>query len=140
MRRYLIVAHRTLGGPHLLEEVLRRRDADGGRCAFHLLVPMQHGGATWTEGSSTAAAERIVEEGIARFAEHGVDVTGEVGDSYPVYAVETLLRTGQHFDEILLSTLPPGPSRWLKLDVPARLRAAVDIPVTHVVAEREPAH
>jgi hypothetical protein len=139
MRRYLIVAHRTLGGPHLLEEVTRRRDEAGGRCAFHILVPMEHHGATWTEGGSHAAAEAVVAEGIARFAEHHIDATGEAGDPDPVYAVETLLRTGQEYDEILLSTLPAGPSRWLKLDVPARLRKAVSIPVLHVVAEREPA-
>jgi hypothetical protein len=135
MRRYLIVAHRTLGGSHLIEEVVRRRDADGGRCAFHLLVPMEHGAGAWSDGRIHKAAEQALQEGIKHFAEHGIEVTGEVGDLNPVLAVEHLLLTGQHFDEIILSTLPAGPSRWLKVDVPRRMAKAVNIPVTHVVAE-----
>jgi hypothetical protein len=136
MRRYLIVAHRTLGGPHLIEEVIRRRDENGGRCEFHLLVPMEHGSGAWSDGRIHAAAEQVLQDGIAHFAEQGIEVTGEVGDLNPVLAVEHLLLTGHHYDEILLSTLPSGPSRWLKADVPRRLAKAVNIPVTHLVPER----
>ena len=38
------------------------------------------------------------------------------------------------FEEIIISTLPLGISRWVHLDVPARVRKETDIPVTHVVA------
>lgn len=41
-------------------------------------------------------------------------------------------------DEIVLSTLPPGTSRWLGLDIPNRLRGGVSVPVT-VVNEGEAA-
>ena len=41
-------------------------------------------------------------------------------------------------DEIILSTLPPGLSRWLALDLPSKVRARFDIPVTHVIGEAEP--
>jgi hypothetical protein len=98
---------------------------------------VHHPSGAWSDGSTDAAAQSVVAEGIALFAAHGIDATGEIGDANPVYAAETVLRRGQHFDEVLLSTLPPGPSRWLHLDVPARMRKAVTIPVTHLIAERE---
>jgi hypothetical protein len=58
-----------------------------------------------------------------------VDATGEVGEKDPIAAVRDALR--EHpADEIILSTLAPGISRWLGQDVPARLKAAVPVPVT----------
>ena len=39
-------------------------------------------------------------------------------------------------DEVILSTLPPGISRWLQMDVPSRLERAVDVPVAVVTQER----
>ena len=39
---------------------------------------------------------------------------------------------------MVLSTLPPGISRWLGQDVPSKLRHNVDVPV-EVVYERTPA-
>jgi hypothetical protein len=38
------------------------------------------------------------------------------------------------FDEIIVSTLPRGVSRWLRQNVLRRM-ARFDLPVTHVVAE-----
>lgn len=135
MTRYLVVAHRTLGGDHLLDHV-RGLMAEGD-CSFHLLVPATHPtDRAWSDASARAAAAERLEEGLARFREAGADVAGEVGDENPVYAVSTVLRR-QTFDRIILSTLPPGPSRWLHLDVPTRLRREAPIPVTHLVAERE---
>jgi hypothetical protein len=40
-------------------------------------------------------------------------------------------------DEIILSTLAPGISRWIGQDVPARLKAAVMVPVTVLTAAPE---
>jgi hypothetical protein len=43
-----------------------------------------------------------------------------------------------HYDEIIISTLPLGISRWLKLDLISKAKA-IGLPVTHVAAkEREP--
>ena len=44
-----------------------------------------------------------------------------------------------HFDEVMLSTLPIGASRWLHLDLPTRVRRRYGVPVTHVVTELDPA-
>jgi hypothetical protein len=38
------------------------------------------------------------------------------------------------FDEVIVSTLPGATSRWLRSDVPYRIGALADLPVTHVVA------
>ncbi len=76
---------------------------------------------------------------IERFRGAGLDVTGQVGDSNPVAAVDDVLISGAVFDEIIVSTFPPGASHWLGQDVPQRVsRAHPGIPVTHVVSE--PAH
>jgi hypothetical protein len=39
--------------------------------------------------------------------------------------------------EIILSTLPESRSRWLRQDVPSRLRAAVEVPIEVVMAPRD---
>lgn len=137
MHRYLVVANQTLGGEHLAATVRER--AQEGPCSFHIVVPVtpptDH---AWTEGEIRAVAQGRLDRALARFREEGADATGEVGDANPVLAVEDALRV-QGFDEIIVSTLPPGVSRWLKLDLPHRVEAAFGLPVTHVVGEAEPA-
>ena len=66
----------------------------------------------------------------------GVAATGEVGSKEPVDAVRDALR-GREVDEIILSTLPVGVSRWLGQDVPTKLRRSVNVPVEVVIAPEE---
>jgi hypothetical protein len=99
----------------------------------------------FTEATCHAEAEEVLTEGTRRLREldatGAVAVTGEVGDANPVYAVQTVRNRGERIDEIVLSTLPPGPSRWLKADVPSRMtKAFPGVPVFHVIGSREPAH
>ena len=137
MARYLIVAHKSLGGERLLSEVRSRHDR--GDAQFHLLVPVTHpGDHAWSDEECEATARKVLDRALDRFEDLGVKATGEVGDANPVYAVDTVLQRGEHFDEIILSTLPPGISRWLKLDVHTRVSNAVPMPVTHVIGGREP--
>jgi hypothetical protein len=138
MRRYLVVAHKTLGGAHLLDHLLALREE--GPCRFHLLVPEEHPTGNWSEGSIEAAAQRRLREGLDRLHEVGIVADGEVGDPNPVYAVGVVLRREgvDTFSGIVLSTLPAGPSRWLRMDVPARIRREYwQLPVTHLVAQAE---
>jgi len=139
MRRYLVIANQTLGGDHLTEIV--REALASGACEFHVLVPASHGGgahAVWTEGQAIADAKHRLERALEHFQSLGATVTGEVGDASPVNAARDVLRT-QPFDEIILSTLPAGPSRWLKQDTLARLHRITAIPIRHVVGAMEPA-
>ena len=136
MGTYMVVAHRTLVGPHLLDHVreLVRNEPDS---RFHLVVPVRHPRGAWTDGELQATARTRLDEGIASFEEAGLSATGEVGDASPVYAASTALRTlGFDCDGIILSTLPVGVSAWLHMDVEHRLRREFDLPVTHLVAAR----
>jgi hypothetical protein len=137
MRNYLVVANQTLGGEHLIAKV--RECMATGPCRFHVVVPAtppaEH--ATWTEGEAVALASDRLERALAKFRELGADVGGEVGDKNPILAIQDALRNDK-FDEVILSTLPPGVSRWLKLDLPTRVAGHFSLPVTHVIADPEP--
>jgi len=139
MSAYLVVAHRTLVEDHLLDHVRSLCAADD--CTFHLVVPVRHPRGPWTDGEVEAAARRRLDEGLAAFRGVGAEVTGEVGDANPVYAVATAKRARPDGDwaGIIVSTLPRGVSRWLGLDVVSRLEHEFELPVTHLVAARAPA-
>jgi hypothetical protein len=130
MDRCLIVANKTLLSEELLGAVMSRTSERPSE--FHLLVPASRPWGTWSEGSVRAAARERVAEGIAHFAQQGVTCTGDIGDANPVQAVTDILLQ-ERFDEVLISTLAPGPSAWIHQDVVTRLRRIVAVPVTHVI-------
>ena len=132
MRRCLIVANRTLGGHQLIVELVARHESEPR--SFHIVVPATHGHGTRTEGHAVAQARVALEDALVHFREEGLEVTGEVGDENPALAVGDVLRR-EHFDEIIVSTLPLGPSRWMKRDLPKRLAREHNLPVTHIVAD-----
>ncbi|HZQ27572.1 MAG TPA: hypothetical protein VFA94_07730 [Acidimicrobiales bacterium] len=137
MRKFLIVANQTLGGSRLAAKV--RASVESGSCGFHVVVPAtrQEEFLVWTEGRARAVAALRLQRAIDAFEELGADVSGNVGDESPVLAVFDAMRR-EHFDEILLSTLPPGLSRWLRLDLPGRLRRRFSVPISLFIAERPP--
>jgi hypothetical protein len=138
VRHYLVVANQTLGGEHLAQTV--RGCLAEGPSRFHILVPATQPGdqVVWTEGEARALAERRLEAAVQRFRELGAEVEGQVGDERPLEAIADAVREGQ-FDEIILSTLPPGLSRWLGQDLPHRVERQFDLPVRHVIGDPEPA-
>ena len=138
MYRYLVVANRTLAGTHLLETLTEL--TTHGRCAFHVVVPAERPrDHAWTEAEARAAAAARLEQALARFGVLDAEVDGEVGDADPAMAVEDVLMRGETFDGIVVSTLPPGPSRWLRLDLPNRLEGRTGLRVIHVIGQPEPA-
>jgi hypothetical protein len=62
-----------------------------------------------------------------------------VGDPDPVAAVGDAMRA-EEFDELVVSTLPRGVSRWLRMSLPHRLRRMTDLPVLHVTAHPRSEH
>lgn len=136
MSTILIVANQTLPSEALATEV-RRRIAEGAR-AFHVVVPATPppgGGFTWDEDEARRAAEERLAAFISGIVDQGAEAAGEIGDRDPVAAVRDAAR-GRDVAEIILSTLPTGASRWLRQDVPSRLRGAMSVPI-QVVEERE---
>jgi hypothetical protein len=137
MRSYLVVGNQTLASPELAEAI-ERLMAGGRPTDFHVVAPATpvQRGFTWDEGEARAAARRNLEAFMDRLRAMGADASGEIGSRDPIEAVQDALRS-HPVDEIILSTLPPGISRWLGQDVPTRLRGSVLLPVTVVTAARE---
>jgi nucleotide-binding universal stress UspA family protein len=146
---YLIVANQTLGGAEL-EEIIRDRIELGHGC-FHIVVPMvaPHLEAAGWVGTDTGMiipdeeafheARRRSEHRLAAIIDKiraaGGTATGEVGDPDPARAVKQVLAQ-RAVDEVIVSTLPAGISRWLKMDLPSRISRLAPVPVTIVEAER----
>ena len=153
MRRILLVANQTAGG-HALAELVRERMAEDA-CEFWLLVPavppssfsgnfaaVAVGGpvsisaATQPLGGTdaNALARRRLRSGLERLREQGATVQGSVGGANPIDAIAQAM-SGREFDEIIISTLPTGVSRWLRQDLPHRVERKFKLPVTVVTAE-----
>jgi hypothetical protein len=133
----LLVARTTAATPALLDAV-RERVARG-PARFHLLIPNPSAQAELTD----AERERHHTEGEHLLAlalplidqAAGAPAEGSVSSRHdPMDAIEETLRAGT-FDEIIVSTLPHGVSRWLHSDLPSRV-AHLGLPVTTIVAAR----
>jgi hypothetical protein len=134
MASVLVVAHQTAATTPLLEAVKER--AERGPASFHLVVPRQpHGLAKVLdpEEYGEEEARRVLADALPKLsAVVGEEVTGNIGDSEPLAAIQDAVNLGS-YDEIIISTLPLGVSRWLKLDLISKARA-LGLPVTHVLA------
>ncbi|HEX2416281.1 MAG TPA: hypothetical protein VHJ37_13810 [Thermoleophilaceae bacterium] len=121
----LVVANVTATSDELMAALRERMEK--GPCRFVLVVPA---GAAEGKVQLDAALEKMRAAGL----EH---VSGQVGDRDPVVAVMEAWDP-MKFDEIVVSTLPSGSSRWLGLDLPRRLGKLTSVPVHHVVSEPRP--
>lgn len=139
MATYLLVAHQTAESPELLSAAqdLKRQD-EGAR--FVLLVPttpVEHM-LVWEEGETRELARSAADRASARMREAGLDVVAvDIGDPDPVQAIDDELRSRRHdYAAIVLSTHPPGASRWLRMDVPSRVeRRHPKKKIVHVTSE-----
>ena len=132
--RVLVVANRTADSPELIAALLRRSTRSP--VCFTLLVPAVPRGLAWAADMKAGRPEATgrAEIGIRRMRMSGLEVdVAIVGDPDPVAAVGDALRA-RKFDELVVSTMPRGVSRWLKLSLPHRLRRTTNVPVVHVVA------
>ncbi|MGH2673196.1 MAG: hypothetical protein ACRDHC_09485 [Actinomycetota bacterium] len=134
VHRYLVVANQTLGGELLLAKI--RELARAGPSAFHVVVPATPpSDHVWTEEEAAKLATSRLDSALERMARLGLDADGEVGDGSPMLAIEDAIRDQGPFEAIVLSTLPPGLSRWLRLDLPHRVESAFGIRVIHVIGD-----
>ena len=145
MRRFL-VANQTLGGEQLSSTVKERIAQD--ECVFHVVVPatavddqiVAYGGETGPTKTPSAGehAHAIAEQRMAAAVRQiqgvGGQADGEVGDADPLVAVRDAL--GRHeVDEIIVSTLPQGLSRWLRRDLPRQVERLSGRPVTSIIGK-----
>lgn len=157
VRRILVVANRTAGGPELMAAVRARLAA--GPAEFHVLVPVAvptaAGAQLWGEplsgygvaadaeadadaGFAWAAAEERLEQQLTSLRGEGAVATGELRPADPLKASLDVLGRSS-FDEVIVSTLPVALSRWLRLDLPRRLARQTSLPVTHIEQLADPA-
>jgi hypothetical protein len=131
--RVLVVANRTAESPELLD-ALRARAVQG-PCEFILLVPATPHGIAWAADMHAGGdeAEQHRDAFVDELRSEGLDVAeAKVGDPDPLAALSDECNFNQ-YDELIVSTLPLHVSKWLRIDLPRKARAATGLPVTHVV-------
>jgi hypothetical protein len=130
----LVVAHQTAATPGLLDAVRER--SQSGPARFHLVVPRQPHGIhklVDPQDASEEEAQRVLDVALPKLSEAAAtEVTGSIGDPEPLMAIQDAVNLGS-YDEMIISTLPLGISRWLKLDLISKARG-LGLPVTHVEA------
>jgi non-heme chloroperoxidase len=126
----LVVADVTATSGELVGALKER--AAGGPTTFTLIIPATRGRA--------AAHERLV-EALEHLRDQGLEVDGTVGHPDPLIAVIEAWDPGSD-DEIVVSTLPPGISKWLHAGLPHRIEKLTGAAVRHVVSRppRPPVH
>jgi hypothetical protein len=136
-RRVLVIANRTLAGEEL-RALVRRRGSGGAhvRVVAPILASRVHYMASDIDTEFEEAKARLAAM-LAWASGEGLEATGKVGDpNAALGAIEDELRLFGA-DEVIISTFPAGKSNWLETGVVERLREELDIPVTHVIVDRE---
>jgi hypothetical protein len=117
--KLLVVANQTVDSDELYD-ALRER-AERGPVAVTLVVP---------QDQQTGLGQRV-NAALDRLHEAGIEADAMLGDVDPACAVIEVWDP-RRWDEVVVSTLPTGTSRWLQIDLPHRIMRAVDAPVHHV--------
>jgi hypothetical protein len=137
MGRYLLVAHQTAESKELIAAARDLAHHDP-QATFTLVVPATPVGdlLTWEEGETNDLARRRAESAAQILQRDGLTLTRvEIGDADPVVAVDDEFLSRGRYDGLVISTLPAGASRWIKMDVVSRLqRKRPDLRVIHVAA------
>lgn len=130
----LVIANVTATSKDLIGALQER--AARGPIACTLVMPAAAPGFAGRD-----AARAGLDEALATWREAGIEADGVIGDSDPILAVQECWRPDR-FDEVVVSTLPGGASKWLRFDFPQRVARLTDARVEHVVARppgwREP--
>jgi hypothetical protein len=124
-QQVLVVANQTASSEELMRALVERSERT--RIAVHLIVPAP------PLGGGRESATATCEAALARFRDAGLEADGLVGHVDPFLAVMDVWDPRRH-DEILVSTLPIGVSKWLSAGLPQRIERATGAIVTHVVS------
>jgi hypothetical protein len=132
--RVLVVANRTAESPELLAALKERAERDP--VVFTVVVPSTPHGIAWAADMHAGGeeAEEHRRAFLDRLRSEGLDVAdAKIGDPDPLAAVQDESNFGA-YDEVIVSTLPLHVSKWLRVDLPRKVKAATGLPVDHVVA------
>lgn len=135
MAQYLVVAHRTAKSPELATKLRGIREKDP-EARFVLLVPaLPPPGWVYEENEVRKKAEEEAQAAKEALKAQGIPIAeAKAGDISPLLAIEEeLLARPGAYQAIVLATLPPGLSRWLRLDVHTQAER-FGLPVIHVMA------
>ena len=142
MSTYLVVTHQTALSPDLHRKVIALV-AEDPAAEFAVLVPEAPGVPITWEGETVDVATQRAEAARTLLEEKAQArvVRTAVGAPEPLQAIADELRAQPGYDALVICTLPPGVSRWLKLDLVHRAERKFGLRVIHVVAEAPaPAH
>jgi hypothetical protein len=121
----LVVANATATSPELIAALVTK--AQSGPVQFRLVIP-----------SSTTGGRQVAEQQLTHALERlraaGLEVEGTVGSIDPIVAISDEWDP-RRYDEVVLSTLPMGVSRWLHAGLPERVQRLTGARVTHIVAQ-----
>ena len=117
----LVVANQTADSPELIAALHER--AEQSPIHVTLLVP-----STYAE---RAEANARIQTAKRSLADKGIEADGLLGDADPIVAVQENWNPGR-YDEVVVSTLEEGASRWLQFDLPHRVAKLTDCTVRHV--------
>ena len=136
MSRYLVVTHQTARSPALQRKV-SALVAEDPAAEFAVLVPEAPGPPLTWEGETVDVARQRAEAARTLLEEKAQArvVRTAVGAPEPLQAIADELRAQPGYDTLVICTLPPGVSRWLKLDLVHRAERKFGLRVIHVVAE-----
>jgi hypothetical protein len=132
----LVVANETVAGKSLIEALEQRAKEGPVRITVISPVSAPRSGYVVYEDTRRASARRRLDRTLELLRKHGIAADGFVVDADPVDVVRDAF--GQLVpppDAVVVSTHPQASSGWLRRDVVERIRAAVDVPVEHVVVD-----
>lgn len=119
----LVVANETLDCRELSAALERRAREHAVR--VYLLAP--------AAAKDRAIAHARLDRLVRRLADVGVEAVGLIGHSDPLVAVEAVWNPA-FYDEVIVCTLPAPVSRWLRVDLPARITRLTGALVHHIEA------
>jgi hypothetical protein len=128
--KLLVVANQTVDSDELYHDLQNR--AERGPISVTFLVPQDSPGGMGTR----------VRRAVQRLHADGIDAEAMLGDVDPACAVIEVWDP-RRWDEVIVATFPTAVSRWLRIDVPHRIRRTIDAPVSTIqsrVRERDDVH
>jgi hypothetical protein len=138
MAHILVIANETAASEALLQNLRER--ASGGGVTVTVIAPVnepRHGYVVYDD-TRRASAGRRLNKTLAALRASAIPAQGFVVETSPVQAAkDALAQLEPRPDEIVVSTHSPQKSGWLRRNVVEEIGRAADVPVKHVIADKD---